>query len=355
MIAGIGFIAIGLSWGLCLLLAVAMTYWLSRTRGMLNAVDIPNERSLHSTPIPRSGGLAVTIATGFLWTWLLFQFEVPAFMPWLLGSVLLVLGISWIDDHHQLPAPLRMLVHMAAAALLVIGGLGLERLTALGFSWQLPAGFAVVFTLLFVVWMTNLFNFMDGMDGFAGGMATIGFGCMALLGWTQQHPLFALLSSYVALASCGFLVFNFPPARIFLGDVGSCTLGVLAAVFALWAERESIFPLWVAILIFSPFIVDATVTMLRRLWRGENVLKAHRKHYYQRVVQWGWGHRKTVLCEYVLMLICAAAALISHNAPLAVQALAIGFVVVLELGAMAAIHHVAPRTPLGVAKARIPD
>jgi len=342
MSAGAGFVAVAASLGICLLLAIALTFWLSRTRGVLNAVDMPNERSLHSMPVPRSGGLAVMIATGLLWCWSLFQFDAPVFMPWFLGSIALVLGISWIDDHHQLPATLRMLVHMAAAALLVVGGLGLERLSFPGFSWQLPAALAVVFTLLFVVWMTNLFNFMDGMDGFAGGMAAIGFACMALLGWVQQQPLFALLAVYVALASGGFLVFNFPPARIFLGDVGSCTLGMLAAVFALWAEHEGIFPLWTAILIFSPFIVDATVTMLRRLWRGENVLEAHRKHYYQRVVQLGWGHRKTVLWEYLLMLICAGAALGSYSATVGMQASAIGFVLLLELAAMLAIHHFAP-------------
>jgi hypothetical protein len=105
-----------------------------------------------------------------------------------------------------------------------------------------------------------------------------------------------------------YLLFNFPPARIFMGDAGSSLLGFLAAGLSLWGSVEGIFPLWIAVLVFSPFIVDATVTLGRRLWRRERVWEAHKSHCYQRLVQLGWGHRKTVLWEYLLMMLCSISA-----------------------------------------------
>jgi len=167
----------------------------------------------------------------------------------------------------------------------------------------LPLGAAgIPFALLFVVWVTNLYNFMDGMDGFAGGMACSGFLLLAILGWREGRETFALLATTVATAHLGFLVLNFPPARIFLGDAGSIPAGFLAAGFSLWGVREAVFPLWVPLLAFSPFIVDATVTVLRRFFRRERVWEAPRSHYYQRLVLAGWSHRRTVLAEYGLML-----------------------------------------------------
>ena len=150
--------------------------------------------------------------------------------------------------------------------------------------------------------MTNLYNFMDGMDGFAAGMTVVGFLTYAMLGWRVDATLFMLLSLALAASAGGFLLINCPPARIFMGDVGASTIGFLVAAMSLWADRSAIFPLWVGILIFSPFIADATVTLLRRLLAGEKVWQAHRSHFYQRLVQLGWGHRKTVTREYGLMV-----------------------------------------------------
>jgi UDP-N-acetylmuramyl pentapeptide phosphotransferase/UDP-N-acetylglucosamine-1-phosphate transferase len=162
--------------------------------------------------------------------------------------------------------------------------------------------------------MLNLYNFMDGMDGIAGGMAVFGFGTFAVFGLLAGATLFSVLNLIIAAAALGFLVFNFPPARIFMGDVGSSTLGLLAAALSLWGVRDGIFPFWIALLVFSPFIVDATVTLLRRLWRRERIWHAHKTHYYQRLVQAGWGHRKTVLLEYAIMLGCGISALWSMRA-----------------------------------------
>ena len=149
----------------------------------------------------------------------------------------------------------------------------------------------------------------NGMDGLAGGMTVIGFGCLALLGWLGEHHSIFSISFLTTASAAGFLIWNFPPAKIFMGDVGSTSLGFLAGGLSVLGVYDELFDIWVPIMIFSPFIVDSTVTLFRRLFRREKVWKAHRKHYYQRLVLAGWGHRKTVLVEYVLMAAFAVIAL----------------------------------------------
>lgn len=168
-------------------------------------------------------------------------------------------------------------------------------------TWPLGI-LATPLTVLGLMWMANLYNFMDGMDGFAGGMAVFGFGLLGYLASSGGAPDLALTAWLISGATAGFLVFNLPPARIFMGDVGSVPLGFLAGTLAVIGVRDGVFDLWAPLLIFSTFVVDATVTLVRRLLRGVKVWQAHREHYYQRVVLAGWGHRKTMLAEYALML-----------------------------------------------------
>jgi len=218
-----------------------------------------------------------------------------------LGGMGLATG-SYLDDRSGIPPLYRLIMHFAVAGLVSYAGLSLCCMVLPGIAWDWPKAIGLVFSLLFVVWMINLYNFMDGMDGFAAGMAVFGFGSYAALGWMAGDMTFATISMSLAAAAGGFLVFNFPPARIFMGDLGSSTLGFMAASLGLWADQKGLFPLWVAVLVFSPFIVDATVTLARRMLRGKRVWVAHKTHYYQRVVELGWGHRRTVLWEYVAML-----------------------------------------------------
>ncbi len=282
---------------------------------LLHIMDHPNERSLHQTPVPRTGGLGVLagLAAGGLVALLLGY--LPEAATWLAAALALVGAISFLDDRAEVPRRWRLLAHLGAAGLLMAGGLLWTDLDLPWGRWTLPAGLAVVLTGLYVVWMVNLYNFMDGMDGFAGGMAVFGFGALAVLGWQGGDPAFAGAAAVIAAAAAGFLTSNFPPARIFLGDTGSSSLGLLAAGLSLLGTGRGLFPLWAAWLAFSPFIVDATWTLLRRLRHGERLWEAHRSHHYQRLVLAGWGHRKTLVRSYVLMAACAATAV--AGAPMA--------------------------------------
>ena len=280
------------------------------------ALDRPNERSLHERPVPRTGGIA--LLAGAL-TSLGFGAR-PVWMPIAIGLVLAV--VSFVDDIRGLPTAVRLVVHLAAAGILVWYVL----------SPMHPLELAVL--CVAVAWVTNLYNFMDGSDGLAGGMALIGFGTYALAAGWSGHAALLALDVALAAAALAFLTLNFPPARIFLGDVGSVPLGFLAAALGIVGWRYDVWPLWFPVLVFGPFIGDATVTLLRRLVRGEKVWQAHREHYYQRFVRMGAGHLGAALSGYVLMLVCAGAALYGRTERPAIQALAFG-AAVLALAAAA--------------------
>ncbi len=291
------------------IVSIVTVKYLSDPLSKIYIVDHPNERSLHITPTPRTGGLAILsgMIIGTLGIVVAGKLEIAWYA--LIGMVLIAL-VSFIDDRKNLGSFPRILAQAIAAGLLLASGLLLDSVRVPGGILNWPIWVAGPVLFLLIVWLVNLYNFMDGIDGLAGGMAVIGFGCFALFGWFADHITFMALSLIVAFSVAGFLIFNFPPARIFMGDVGSSTLGFLVAWFALWAERDGILPLWATIIVFSPFIIDATATLVVRLLRREEVWKAHKMHYYQRLVQLGWGHKKTVLWEYGLMLFCAGSAII---------------------------------------------
>ncbi len=291
-----------------------LSWWLALVRGRWQVLDTPNDRSLHSRPIPRTGGIAILL--GAVAGVVVLQFwpgnEVAG---WPLYAAILVLAlVALADDRHTLGAGLRLVVQVGVVAFLL-------------FHYR-PANLDLplaVIVLLFLVWMINLYNFMDGMDGFAAGMAIFGFGTFAILGWQAGQPGFALGCAILVIACAGFLLLNFPPARLFMGDVGSTVLGLLAGMAILEAHLEDILPLWLGILVFSAFIVDASVTLARRVLLREAFWKAHKTHYYQRLVESGWGHRRTVLTEYALMLACSGSALFGATLPVSGQGLVVAF------------------------------
>ena len=224
---------------------------LSRWRSF--ALDEPNARSLHVTPVPRTGGLAVLAGTASAVAFIGVQLWLPMVLALALAAV------SLYDDVRGLPRRLRFAGHFAAAALLV---------------WYVLSPMHPLEMLLLavaVVWITNLYNFMDGADGVAGGMAVIGFSAYAIAAWLA----------------------------------GEAALGIVG-----W--RHDAWPLWFPVLVFGPFNADATVTFLRRLARRETVWEAHKEHYYQRIVRMGLGHRSAALIGYAVMCACAAFALLGR-------------------------------------------
>jgi UDP-N-acetylmuramyl pentapeptide phosphotransferase/UDP-N-acetylglucosamine-1-phosphate transferase len=279
----------------------------------LFVLDYPSERSLHRRPIPRSGGIAIACALFIGWSLVAALYEYPESLLWLgLGAGVLVF-VSFLDDRWSVSPGYRLVAHVLVAMLLSVNGFVLDAFKLPTMSWALTQGLAFSLSCIYVVWVINLYNFMDGMDGFAAGMSLIGFGTFAVMGWSSGDKTFALLSLIAASAAGGFLVLNFPPAHIFMGDVGSALLGLLVAALSLWADKENIFPLWISVLVFSPFVVDATVTIVRRLLHVQRLWEAHKTHFYQRLVQLGWGHRRTVLWEYVLMCACGVSAVLANR------------------------------------------
>ena len=312
------------------LLAFVSAWWLTKNlcspKSFLSVLAHPNERTLHARPTPQTGGLAVVgsvvisliLAASMLAITQPTKPVLPKGMAsgsvWIVTSMLLIFVVSFIDDWRGLPAVLRLGVQ-AGSACIIIGGVGLTLS-----SIPIPGGptislgiVAVPVSVFVLLWMANLYNFMDGMDGFAGGMTFFGFGFLAYFGWLAQFPVMLVITVFVAMSALGFLLHNFPPARIFMGDAGSITIGFLAGTLMILGVRERVFEIWVPMMIFSPFIVDATVTLTRRLFRRKKIWEAHREHYYQRVVLSGWSHRRTVLVEYGVMILCGGLALWYHH------------------------------------------
>lgn len=270
------------------LLSAALT-WAARGYALRRQLfDQPGERRSHSVATPRGGGIAIVIsllvtAGVAMWAW-------PAALPSLLVAALglaLVAGIGWWDDHRPLPAMRRLMVHFIAAALLA----ALVRVH--GGSWLLA-----VLVLLFTASLINIWNFMDGINGIAASQAVVvALGLAPLLPWP-----YSLVAIALGLACLGFLPFNFPRARIFMGDVGSGALGyAVAAVLALASVKTDIN--WILLLVSaSPFLVDAGFTLLARIISGQRWMEPHTQHVYQRAVQAGASHARVTGMYFALGL-----------------------------------------------------
>jgi UDP-N-acetylmuramyl pentapeptide phosphotransferase/UDP-N-acetylglucosamine-1-phosphate transferase len=280
-------------------IAIAIfTSWLAlvflRSPGRLPA-DRPNARSLHREPVPRGGGLAIWVGVLAATVWL----SQP--LPWL-APLLIVVVVSVWEDRSGVPVWLRLTAQIVAA------------LWWLG--WR-DFGIGTLLTVFAVVWMANLYNFMDGSDGLAAAMAVVGFGAYAIVAG-RAGAADALVSLAIVAATLPFLARNWPPARVFLGDVGAVPLGFMAALLGIAGARAGYWPAWFPVLVFLPFIGDATVTLLRRVKSGDNLLNAHRDHYYQRLVRLGLGHGGALALYLALMLGTAVSAIAALQRPPAI-------------------------------------
>lgn len=263
-------------------------------------LDIPNDRSSHTRPTPRGGGLGFIIAftiTGTL-TFALANYF-PQFLPsqlvtpnptylWLILTPLAIIG--FIDDRQSVPASIRYLVQLTASGIAIayFGSFPQPWLTPFGLLGQI---IAIAFTLIGMTALINFYNFMDGLDGLVAGVTAVQ---LAFLGYYLNQPLFWLLASAVL----GFLWWNWSPAKIFMGDAGSTVLGASVAI-ALLNTNDDLIQAWSALAVTLPLISDAIYTLIRRLRRGENIFKAHRSHLYQRLQQAGWSHSQ-VASTYII-------------------------------------------------------
>lgn len=279
----------------------------ARRYAVRNALlDVPNDRSLHSNPTPRGGGIAiavvalVTIAVAGVAGIIQPRVAIGFF-----GGGVVVGVVGWWDDRWGVRPSVRILVHFAAACWLLyyIGGFA-----SLNFGPYRPTlgWLGNVLAVLTIVWLINLYNFMDGADGLAASEASfVAVAGAAVLLWRGEVGL-ALIALAVGGAAAGFFFRNKSPAKIFLGDVGSGFLGFLFAALALASDKAGALPFVAWLILLGVFVIDATMTLIRRVFRGEQWYKAHRTHAYQRLVQSGWSHDKVTVCVLGLnvVLLC---------------------------------------------------
>jgi len=278
-------------------------------------LDVPNSRSSHSRAIPRGGGVVIAAATllSLVTAAAVESLALsPAIIAYLLGATVIA-TVGWLDDVRDMSTMFRLLAQLAAAALLLLGA-GWWGEAVLPLAGHVSLGWAgVPLALLWIVGMTNAYNFMDGVDGIAGGQAVVAGAAWALIGLATSAPVAAAIGLAVALSSAAFLLHNWSPARIFMGDAGSGFLGFTFAALPFVLVGTSAqaddhlrlrLPLAAALLVW-PFVLDALFTMGRRRIKGEQVLQAHRSHLYQRLALAGMGHRSVAMLYTGLALIGA--------------------------------------------------
>ncbi|WP_148717335.1 MraY family glycosyltransferase [Chitinolyticbacter meiyuanensis] len=284
-------------------LSFVLTGLLRRYALARSLMDVPNERSSHVIPTPRGGGVAIVI--GFLVALLVLWYSEVIHSATALGLGLgggLVAAIGFLDDHGHIAARWRLLGHFVAGVVTLFCLQGVPAIPAFGGTLE-PNAFWLLCTVIYLVWLLNLYNFMDGIDGIAGIEAlTVCLGGV-ILSWLGlgSNPVW-LLPATLGVAALGFLIWNFPPAKIFMGDAGSGFLGfVLAAMAIVFAHLKP--PLfWSWIILLGVFVVDATVTLIRRALRRQRLQVAHRSHAYQHASRMAGAHRPVSLAVAAINL-----------------------------------------------------
>ena len=318
------------------LLAFALTGVMRKVALAHGVLDVPNDRSSHRVPTPRGGGVAIALASLAASGILLARgvLDVRLFLA-LTGGGLVVACVGFLDDRRPIPARIRLTAHLAAAlwALLCLGGLPPlrfgDQIVSLGWMGNVAGAFGIA-------WSVNLFNFMDGIDGIASSEAIfISWGAALIALATGEAAAVPAMSFAFGAVCAGFLVWNWPPARIFMGDVGSGYLGYILVVLALGATRENPAALAVWVILGGVFFCDAFVTLVRRLSRAERVHEAHRSHAYQWLARrWG-SHRAVTLAAVAVNLLwllpCAVFAALHPGRAAWLVAIAFAPLVVLAL------------------------
>jgi Fuc2NAc and GlcNAc transferase len=271
-----------------------LTYMLMRFGLRKGVLDIPNERSSHSSPVPRGGGVAIIITFSVFLTIypgsVDHSFYDSVWKSLFLGG-LIIATVGFIDDLNHIPARWRFLTHLSAAFLSLSLLPSLPDIIIFGLSLDLGI-FGYIFYGVSLVWFVNLFNFMDGIDGIAGVEAITVLGGGALILLLQDQVAWLTLFSYLAVCVAGFLVWNWPPARVFMGDACSGYLGFTLGLLAIVTSMQGAINLWAWLILCGVFVVDATTTLIRRMIRGEKWYEAHRSHAYQILSRRFGSHQK---------------------------------------------------------------
>jgi len=282
-------------------LSSALTGWICRHALSNSLLDVPNDRSSHKIPTPRGGGLAIVVVFLLGLPLLSINAAIADNLFWaLLGSGALVAAVGFIDDRQSVAASYRLLVHFAAAAwaLVCLGGIPAIVI----FGWPIGSAWVLFpLAMVYLVWLLNLYNFMDGIDGLAGIEAiSVCLGGIIVAFITDNGQFWGLV--LLATVTAGFLVWNFPPAKIFMGDVGSGFMGMVLAIFSLQAASFSAASFSAWLILLGVFIVDASWTLARRFLQGEKVYQAHRSHAYQHAASHYQSHRQVTLAVAAINL-----------------------------------------------------
>ncbi|ALO46279.1 MraY family glycosyltransferase [Pseudohongiella spirulinae] len=264
-------------------------------------LDVPVARSAHSHATPRGGGIAIAISlflmlslftlngTLSVWQWLILMCASPVAL------------IGFLDDLHALPVRIRLPLHLlnAALVLLLLGPVPEPFFS----GWlSMPDWLQMLILIVALVWLLNLYNFMDGIDTLAVAQCVFVCGAVGLMLWSLADPLMWVCAALVA-ATLGFMVWNIPPARLFMGDVGSTYLGFILGVLGLMTHYSGVLSVWVWVLLMATFIADTTYTLLRRALAGVSVTEGHSSHTYQRLAR-RWGNHWKVTAAFTTVNLC---------------------------------------------------
>jgi len=303
----------------CFLIAFGVSYFgtlgLLRTPMARGFIDVPNERSSHETPKPRFGGLAIVLSfyAALAWLWMV-RPETRTFVPLAAGSAMLFLtGV--LDDWRGLSVKVRFATQIVAAVTVVSFGVYLDHIHIPAVGNVDLGWFGIPLTVLFIVGSINFYNFIDGIDGLAAGSAFIVSGFLALIAIMLGHTYFALLFVAAAGSTMGFLQFNFPPSKLFMGDSGSTFLGFFFAYVAVAGNSlQPELPIFIPLLILSSLYLDAGLTLFNRFLKRENIFEAHHTHYYQRLLSLGLNHKQVTLLEYLVLILLGVSAVVYFKA-----------------------------------------
>ena len=275
--------------------------------GFLGAMDIPNERKVHKKPMPRLGGLAIYFS--FLLGYMLYGNNSTEMLSILIGSFIIIL-LGVIDDIKPIDkASYKFIMQMIAASVVVFyGHIYLKEITFLGFVINFPTPINYIVTLFFIVAITNAINLIDGLDGLAGGISSIYFATIAIIAFilNKLGGLDVTLALIMLGATLGFLVYNFPPAKIFMGDSGSLFLGFIMAVISLLGFKATTLTSFIIpILILSIPIFDIIAAIIRRFLKGESIGKADKEHFHHQLLKMRFSTRSSILIIYAIDILFA--------------------------------------------------